>query len=341
MSFSLNFKGEQQISIEKGQSILKAALAAGIPHYHACGGRGQCTTCRVLVLKGEEKLTPPTSNEQAIKKVNKFPDNIRLACQTCVLEEGVEIQRLIRDEIDRFIFVDDYAADTVGEIGELRKLALFFIDVRSFTPFLEANLPFDVIHLMRRILGIFKNCIVQYKGEIIDTAGDGLYAVFGLDSTIREATESAVLAGFKILEDLKIYNNTYVRPYFNHTFEVGIGVHVGNVVVGNVGIGLSHNLTVMGYPVNIAARLQAATKELNNNFVISALAYRLLKNPPYSLDCGYLNLTGVSNAYEVKLIGQPYQSISASPTGKLLNGPPNPPLEQISRHSGDMIKGKN
>lgn len=326
MSFSLQFKGEKAIPVEKGQTILQASLAAGIPHYHACGGKGQCTTCRVLVLKGKENLAAPTSNEQAIREVKKFPENVRLACQTYVLENGVEVQRLIRDEIDRFIFVDGNVPDTVGEIGERRKLALFFIDVRNFTPFLEANLPFDVIHLMRRILGIFKNAIVQHHGEIIDTAGDGLYAVFGLGSNIRQATEAAVQAGFKILADLNVYNNTYVQPYFNHTFEVGIGVHVGSVIVGNVGIGLSHNLTVMGYPVNIAARLQAATKELNNNFVISALAYRLLRNPPHSFACGLLNLKGVSNAYEVKLIGQPYRIISEPTTGKFLEDSPDQPL---------------
>ncbi|MEJ8755544.1 adenylate/guanylate cyclase domain-containing protein [Pontibacter sp. H259] len=308
MGCHLNFKGEKTIPVEDSQTILQASLAAGIPHYHACGGKGQCTTCRVLVLEGQEKLTPPTSCERAIRKVKKFPETIRLACQTQVKGEGVTVQRLIRDETDRYIFINGKEeGTTIGEIGESRKLALFFIDVRNFTPFIESNLPFDVIHIMRRIFALFKNAITQYDGEIIDTAGDGLYAVFGLNSKIKQAAESSVLAGFKIQSDLKIFNNTYMRPYFNHTFEVGIGVHVGKVIVGNVGIGLSHNLTVMGFPVNIAARLQAATKELNNSFVISGVAYRLLKDPPYSLGCDYLNLKGVSTPYEVKLIGKPYK----------------------------------
>ncbi|PKV75922.1 adenylate/guanylate cyclase domain-containing protein [Pontibacter ramchanderi] len=307
MTHHVNFKGEKAVPVEERQTILQASLAAGIPHYHACGGKGQCTTCRVLVLEGQEKLTPPTALEQAIKKVKKFPDNVRLACQSRVNGEGVAVQRLIRDEIDRFIFVDDTEDSFTTVMGESRKLALFFIDIRDFTPFVERSLPFDVIHIMRRIFALLKNAITQYDGEIIDTAGDGLYAVFGLNSRIKQAANSAVLAGLKILSDLRIFNNTYMRPYFNHTFEVGIGVHVGKVVVGNVGIGLSHNLTVMGFPVNIAARLQAATKELNNSFVISAVAYRLLKNPPYAVGCNYLNLKGVSTPYEVKLIGKPYE----------------------------------
>ncbi|GEO03704.1 hypothetical protein AAE02nite_13680 [Adhaeribacter aerolatus] len=313
MAYHVNFKGEKVIPVEESQTLLHASLAAGIPHYHACGGKGQCTTCRVLVLQGPEKLTPATIYEQAIKRVKKFPDNVRLACQSYVRGEGIEIHRLIRDETDRYIFIDSNEVDTKTVMGEQRKLALFFIDIRNFTPFIEASLPFDVIHIMRRIFALFQNAITQYNGEIIDTAGDGLYAVFGLGSKIKQAAEAAVLAGLKIMEDIKIFNNTYMRPYFNHTFEVGIGVHVGKVIVGNVGIGLSNNLTVMGYPVNIAARLQAATKELNNSFVISALAYRLLKNPPYAVGCSYLNLKGVSTAYEVKLIGNPYELKQSMP----------------------------
>lgn len=314
MPCQVKFKGEKIVPVEEGQTILQASLAAGIPHYHACGGKGECTTCRILVLGGKEHLTPLTSYERVIKRVKNFPDNVRLACQSYVTGEGVEVQRLIRDDIDRYIFIDGTESGTTGVMGKRRKLALFFIDIRSFTPFVEASLPFDVIHIMRRIFAIFRNAITLYEGEIIDTAGDGLYAVFGLQSKVKKAAESAVLAGLKILEDIKIFNNTYMRPYFNHSFEVGIGVHVGKVIVGNVGIGLSDNLTVMGYPVNVAARLQAATKELNNSFVISEIAYRLLRRPPYAVGCDHITLRGVSNRYEVKLIGRPYETIQVNGT---------------------------
>jgi adenylate cyclase len=313
MSYQVDFKGEKVIAVEEGQTILAASLAAGIPHYHACGGKAQCTTCRILVLEGEEHLSKLTSYERTIKAVRKFPDHVRLACQSQVTGEGVKVQRLIKDETDRSIFINPNEENLTEVMGERRKLALFFIDIRNFTPFVESNLPFDVIHIMRRVFTLMRNAIEQYSGQVIDTAGDGLYAVFGLQSRIKEAAESAVLAGLQILEDLRIFNDTYMRPYFNHFFEVGIGVHVGKVVYGNVGIGVSNNLTVMGYPVNIAARLQAATKELNNSFVISERTFTLLKNPPEAVGCAYLNLKGVSSAYEVRLIGKPFQAAASMP----------------------------
>ncbi|WP_460893852.1 adenylate/guanylate cyclase domain-containing protein [Rufibacter soli] len=308
MPFQIDFRGEKVIPVEPGQTVLEASLAAGIPHYHACGGKGQCTTCRVLVLHGKEHLSPLSSHEKAIKAVRKFPDDVRLACQTLVTGPTVQVQRLIKDDTDRYIFINGDEESSITEVmGVRRKLALFFIDIRNFTPFIESHLPFDVIHIMRRIFTLVRNALEHYGGQIIDTAGDGLYAVFGLDTKIRKATEAAVLAGIKILEDIKIFNNTYMRPYFHHAFEVGIGVHVGKVIYGNVGIGLNNNLTVMGYPVNVAARLQAATKELNNSFIISERAYSLLKNPPYAKDATYLQLKGVSKPMEIRLIGKPYE----------------------------------
>ncbi|WP_066507741.1 adenylate/guanylate cyclase domain-containing protein [Rufibacter sp. DG15C] len=312
MSCHVDFKGEKLVSVAEGQSLLDASLAAGIPHYHACGGKGQCTTCRVLVLAGADHLTPETDAELAIRAVRHFPKNVRLACQVQVTGPDVQVQRLIKDDADRFIFLNGEQDNITEVTGVRRKMALFFIDIRNFTPFIEAHLPFDVIHIMRRMFSLTRNAIEQYDGRIIDTAGDGLYAVFGMDTKIKKATESAVLAGLKILEDVKIFNNTYMRPYFNHNFEVGIGVHVGKVIYGNVGIGLNNNLTVMGYPVNIAARLQAATKEVNNSFVISQRAYSLLKNPPYSMDSTMLSLKGVRTEFEVQLIGKPYQYATTS-----------------------------
>ncbi|MBC3539617.1 adenylate/guanylate cyclase domain-containing protein [Rufibacter sediminis] len=312
MSFQVEFKGEKTVPVAENQTLLAASLQAGIPHYHACGGKGQCTTCRVLVLEGAENLSAVNSFEKTIKAVKHFPDNVRLACQTCVQGEGVQVHRLIKDDIDRYIFIngENKGADEV--LGNRRKMALFFIDIRNFTPFMEENLPFDVIHIMRRILTLFRNAIEQYDGRIIDTAGDGLYAVFGLNSKIKQATESAVLAGLKIQEDVKIFNNTYIKAYFNHYFEVGIGVHVGQVIYGDVGVG-QNSLSVMGFPVNIAARLQAATKDLNNSFVISERAFSLLRNPPYVAGSANIRLKGVSAPFEVRLIGKPFQYAAIAP----------------------------
>ena len=66
---------------EPGGTILEASLANGIAHYHACGGKGRCTTCRVLVVDGAASLLPRTDAELRLARRRSWPDEIRLACQ--------------------------------------------------------------------------------------------------------------------------------------------------------------------------------------------------------------------------------------------------------------------
>jgi adenylate cyclase len=305
-TFWVEFIGDRSVKIEEGQSILEAALEAGIPHYHDCGGVGQCTTCRVLIHEGVERLTPPNEVEQNLHSNIFFPPNVRLACQTFVNDAPVMLHRIIRDEIDLAIYIDDNEKQASQEIGMEKELALFFLDIRNFTPFMQAYLPFDVIHVMRRLFGLFKKCIEDNHGKVIETAGDGLYAVFGLHEDLDVAVSGSIQAGQSILKELEEFNRNYVETHFNHQFEIGIGVHAGRVIIGNIGLGINNNLTVMGLPVNIASRLQNATKQLNNSFVISDYVFKLAGCIEGDVYLEKIKLKGVKGEFQVHLIGRPY-----------------------------------
>jgi adenylate cyclase len=304
-SYWVEFIGDRSIKVEDGQTILSASLAAGIPHYHACGGNAKCSTCRILVIEGIEHITQQTEAEKALQKILFFPPNVRLACQSYVQGSPIHVHRIIRDETDIHLYIDENTQSDLQNIGEEKELALFFLDIRNFTPFIENYLAFDVIHVMRRLFGLFRKCIEMNSGRIIETAGDGLYAVFGFTGEIKTAVNNAVTAGLDILHELEQFNEQYLEKYFNHFFQVGIGLHAGNVIVGNVGIGVNNNLTVMGLPVNVASRLQAATRELNNSFIVSKDVYDLLKHPPVS-EMRHLDLKGIRNHLPVYAIGHPF-----------------------------------
>lgn len=235
-----------------------------------------------------------------------FPQNVRLACQTYVQSAPVKLHRIIRDEADIAIYTSDFDDASSHQIGSLKELALFFLDIRDFTPFIQAFLPFDVIHIMRRLFALFRHSIEAKHGKIIETAGDGLYAVFGLNTTIEEAAGQAIAAGKNMLDDIVSFNENYVEPHFNHNFQIGIGLHCGKVIVGNVGLGINNNLTVMGLPVNIASRLQTATKTLNNSFVVSEDLYKLLQPQEAEAPATQINLKGVKGQFPVRLMGAPY-----------------------------------
>ena len=304
-SYWVEFIGDRSIKVGEGQTILDASLAAGIPHYHACGGNAKCSTCRILVIEGIDHITPQTEAEKALQKILFFPSNVRLACQSYVNGAPIHVHRIIRDETDIHLYIDEDTQSDLQNIGEEKELALLFLDIRNFTPFIENYLAFDVIHVMRRLFGLFRKCIEMNSGRIIETAGDGLYAVFGFTEDVATAVNNAANAGLSILKELEKFNEQYLEKYFNHFFQVGIGLHVGNVIVGNVGIGVNNNLTVMGLAVNVASRLQAATRELNNSFVVSKEVYDLLENPPASESIN-LDLKGLKYHLPVYLLGHPF-----------------------------------
>jgi adenylate cyclase len=308
-TYLVEFVQERQVQVSEGESLLEASLAAGIPHYHACGGNARCSTCHVLITEGADRLTPPNQREKALGEKMKFPPNVRLACQTYMTGGPVRVHRIIRDQTDIDLYVGAVAGEATQALGEERDLALFFLDIRNFTPFIESHLPFDVIHIVRRLFAIFRGAIEANYGRVIETAGDGLYAVFGLEVSITEAAQYVVQAGFSILDHVVTFNETYLQTHFIHRLEVGMGLHIGKVICGNIGLDVNDGLTVMGYPVNVAARLQAATKELNNSFVVSEDIFRLLTEPPLGVPRTTVNLRGIEGPVHVYLMGKPYQNV--------------------------------
>ena len=155
-----------------------------------------------MVIEGFDNITPPTKAEEALQKVLFFPPHVRLACQSYAKGSPIHVHRIIRDEDDIHLYIDEDTQSDLQNIGEEKELALFFLDIKNFTPFIENYLAFDVIHVMRRLFGLFRKCIEGHAGRIIETAGDGLYAVFGFTEDITTAVNNATQAGLAILHDL-------------------------------------------------------------------------------------------------------------------------------------------
>ena len=305
-NFDVEFISDRKIRVHQGQSLLEASLSAGIPHFHVCGGNARCSTCRVLILAGKEQLSTRNEKEKALKEKMHFSDEVRLACQTHVEGAGVKVTRIIRDESDIDLYITDGASFT-DMIGTEKEVALCFIDIRDSTHFVATHLPFDVIHIMRKLLNSFYIIIEKYSGRIIDTLGDGLYAVFGLEKEIHESANAALKSGHEILENLEQLNRDYFTKNFDQRINLGISIHTGTVVAGEIRLGNKKQLLVMGFPVNVAARLQNATKELNNNFIISSEALKTSGRRLSDYPSTVVHLRGIEESVNVHLLGKPYE----------------------------------
>jgi adenylate cyclase len=257
------------VEAKAGRSLLDAALKAGIPHTHACGGNARCTTCRVLVVEGADHLAEPTWKESRVAKKLGLGSRYRLSCQTKV-EGDATVRRLVIDPAD--VALTDFR-DRPSPVGVEREVAVLFSDIRSFTPLAESLLPYDVIHLLNRHYYEMGAVITARGGHITAYMGDGLMALFGLDDQrTDDASHQAVMAGLEMLER-QDGRRADLEALYGQSYDIGVGVHTGEAVVGLLG-GEVSVMTAIGDVVNMASRIEGATKQVGARMLISDATYQ-------------------------------------------------------------------
>ncbi|MEG4501004.1 adenylate/guanylate cyclase domain-containing protein [Microcoleus sp. F10-C6] len=267
---------DRTIEIDDDDIILEASLRADIPHTHICGGSARCSTCRVLIVEGLEFCSPRTSPEEELAKKLRLEPEIRLACQTQVAGGKVILRRLAIDSEDLESFTDEMAGKLIcAPVGQEKKIAILFADIRGFTPFAESLLPYDVIYVLNRYFQKMGFAINRNGGMINNYMGDGLMALFGLENPDK-AAEQAVRAGVEMLEELEKLN-PYFENLYRHRLRIGIGIHCGWVVVGNLGALKNQTVTAIGDAVNLASRIEAANKQVGTSLLISEETYQEVK----------------------------------------------------------------
>lgn len=267
---------DRAIEVEDDDIILEASLRAGIPHTHICGGSARCSTCRVLIVEGLEFCSPRTSPETELAKKLQLEPQVRLACQTQIAGGKVILRRLAIDSEDLETFNNQVAGKSnANPVGKEKKIAILFADIRGFTPFAESLLPYDVIYVLNRYFQKMGYVINRNGGMINNYMGDGFMALFGLENPDK-AAHQAVRAGIEMLEEIETLN-PYFETLYNHRLRIGIGVHCGWAVVGNLGASKSQTVTAIGDAVNLASRIESANKKVGTNFLISEETYEEVK----------------------------------------------------------------
>lgn len=287
------------VDIEDGTTILQASWQGNIPHTHVCGGNARCSTCRVMITEGQEYCLPRNQNESRLARRLSFTSDIRLACQTQVVGD-ITIRRLVLDQADIDLVEQPENGTREGHIGIERKVAILFSDIRNFTTFAEAVPAYDVIHILNRYFYEMDHLIQDYGGYVDNHIGDGIMALFGINNE-PDAALSAVQAGLAMLEAVKRFR-PYVQTLYPWDFQIGIGIHYGEVVIGTLGA-INKKITAVGDGVNFASRIESATKDVGANFLISEDTYYEIKAHTLSAERVRLKLKGKRGEhalYEVK-----------------------------------------
>jgi len=270
MTARVTFHGDDRsIEVAAGTTLLEAGLAAGLRVTHACGAKGKCSTCRVVLLEGLDAVEPRGELERAVATRRSFPPDVRLSCQTQVTGDAV-VRFLVRDDEDQELVREEIAEGAPSGVGEERRLAVLFCDVRDFTSFSESHPPYDVVHVLNRHFRRVHAAVEAEGGRIDNFMGDGVMALFGLSGE-PDAALRAVRAGSRVVAASGELS-PWFEAQFHRPFRVGVGVHVGDVVVGVVGAGERRRVTAIGDTVNVAARVEAANRAAGTSFLVTEAA---------------------------------------------------------------------
>jgi len=285
-----------EIEAREGETLLSAALRAGLPLAHICGGRARCSTCRVIILEGHNNLHPPNAKERAIAAQLNFPPGVRLACQAVPLGP-VKLRRLVLDDEDLEMSSLFIKGVTPGLAGVEKQIFIMFADIIGFTSFAEELLPYDVIHVLNRCFHRLGEVIARHGGHIDSYMGDGLMALFEAEEPAAGALR-AIRAGLEMLRAVRALG-PYLTELFQRSFEIRLGLHYGQVVAGTLGAPGTKKLTVIGDAVNLASRIEAANKRAGTQFLISADVYSLVKNKIQVGHMAHLTLPGKTGKYRL------------------------------------------
>jgi adenylate cyclase len=262
---TLSYGNGRTIRVPKGFSVLEASLRNNVPHASVCGGRARCSTCRIRVIGDCASLPEPSKREAfVLNRVGAGSDPaIRLACQ-------------LRPETDLSFFqiflpqVTAASLRTSGptRIGEERYLVSMFVDMRGSTKLAENRLPFDTVFIVNRFLGAVSQAVVECGGLPNQFVGDGQLALFGLSTGPETACRQALRAAAMISANVDELNQ-FLSHDLREPIRFGIGIHAGEVIIGDIGYRDHMVFTALGDAVNVAARLQDMTKSLGCEAVVS------------------------------------------------------------------------
>jgi adenylate cyclase len=258
---------DRTIRVARGFSVLEASLINNIPHAHVCGGRGRCSTCRIRILGDTTGLPVASAAEQAVlERVHAGPD-VRLACQLRPTHDVTLVPMLSPYATT----VNAYRTGAASS-GIERYVVVMFVDMRGSSRLAERRLPFDTVFIINQFLNAVSSAVLSVGGEPNQVLGDGLLALFGMNGPPDAACRQAVAASAAIAARVESLNSALAHALVE-PIRFGIGIHGGVTIAGAIGYERHAQFTVIGDPVNVAARLEALTKTLDCEVLMSEEVY--------------------------------------------------------------------
>lgn len=217
-----------------------------------------------------------------------------------LVAEGLA-RRRFRDSFGRYVS-HEIAAQVLAEApslrGERRAVSILFSDLRGFTTLSETMPAEQVAARLTEYFEAMTAAIFAHRGMINDFVGDGIVAIFGAPLQDPEHAWHAVLSAEAMERALDALNRRWAAAGLP-TLRMGIGVHTGQVFVGNVGGAARVKYTVVGDPVNLASRVEGLNKELGTTILITEETRAMVGERVEAKDRGLMAVKGRSQPVHV------------------------------------------
>jgi adenylate cyclase len=161
--------------------------------------------------------------------------------------------------------VERLLAQGADGASDLRRVAVMFVDFRSFTASARVRTPREVVERLDGAFAVLVDILDRHGGIVNKFLGDGFLALFGAPIAAPDCARHAVEAARDMLAAMERVNQSTDWP-----LRIGIGIHFGEVVAGNIGSPRRKEYTVIGDTVNFASRLESLNRQFNSQLLISS-----------------------------------------------------------------------
>jgi len=195
--------------------------------------------------------------------------------------------------------VERLLVEGANTASDIHKIAVMFIDFRGFTAGARSRSPQEVVDRLDGAFAVLVEIIDRHDGIVNKFLGDGFMALFGAPRDAPEAASHAVAAAREMLVAMNRVNQASTWP-----LRIGIGIHFGEVVAGNIGSPRRKEYTVIGDTVNFASRLEALNKDFGSQLLISSAVRDVLgKDCADAVSLGEVPIRGYARPMAIWQLG--------------------------------------
>jgi adenylate cyclase len=263
----VTYPNGRRVIVPVGLSVLEVSRYARIPHASVCGGRGRCSTCRVRIHTTRPQPPPAEAESRVLRRLG-VPNDVRLACQ---LRPTSDLT--VTPLLPATATAADGRPPGDSHNGREQEIVVLFADLRRFTRLAEHRLPYDVVFFLNRYFEAVGGAIQRSGGVANQYTGDGVMALFGLETGPEEGCRQALAAAGEMVRSVATLSEALATD-LTEPLRIGIGIHTGPAVVGRMGYAEAIYLTAVGDTVHVASRLEALTKEYDCELVVSETVVR-------------------------------------------------------------------